>query len=47
MLSVTLLSMLMILLSTLNVIWNLICGSNSNRFLNLNLTYETLDWDRK
>ena len=47
MLSVILLSMLMILLSTLNVIRNLICGSNSNWFLNLNLTYETLDWDRK
>ena len=42
MLSVILLSMLMILLSTLNVIMHLICGNNQNCLLNLNLTYETL-----
>ena len=42
MLSVTLLSMLMILLSTLNVIRHLICGNNQNWPLNLNLIYETL-----
>ena len=42
MLSVIFLSMLMILLSTLNVIRHLICGSNYNWLLNLNLTYETL-----
>ena len=42
MLSVILLSMLMILLSTLNVIRHLICGKNWNWRLNLNLTYETL-----
>ena len=41
-LSVILLSMLMILLSTLNVIRHLICGNNKNWLLNLNLTYETL-----
>ena len=42
MLSVILLSMLMILLSTLNVIKNLICGNNYNWLLNFNLIYETL-----
>ena len=42
MLSVTLVSMLMILLSTLNVIRHLISGNNYNWLLNLNLTYETL-----
>ena len=47
MLSLILLSMLMMLLSTLNVIRHLICGSNSNWLLNLNLTYETVDWGRK
>ena len=41
-LSVILLSMLMILLSTLNVIRHLICGNNQNWLLNLNLTYKTL-----
>ena len=42
MLSVILVSMLMILLSTLNVIRHLICGNNVNWLLNLNLIYETL-----
>ena len=42
MLSVILLSVLMILLSTLNIIRHLICGNNENWLLNLNLTYETL-----
>ena len=42
MLSAILLSMLMILLSILNVIRHLICGNNSNWLLNLNLIYETL-----
>ena len=42
MLFVILLSMLMILLSTLNVIKNLICGNNYNWLLNFNLIYETL-----
>ena len=42
MLSVILPSMLMILLSILSVIRHLICGNNSNWFLNLNLIYETL-----
>ena len=42
MLSVILLSMLMILLSTLNEIRHLICGNNWNWLLNLNLIYETL-----
>ena len=41
MLSVRLLSMMMILLSTLNVIRHLICGNNQNWCLNLNLTYRT------
>ena len=41
MLSVRLLSMMMILLSTLNVIRHLICGKNQNWCLNLNLTYRT------
>ena len=47
MLSVILLSMLMILLSILSVIRHLICGSNLNWLLNLNLIYETLDWGKK
>ena len=42
MLSVILLSMLMILLSTLNLIRHLICDSNLNWRLNLNLIYKTL-----
>ena len=42
MLYVILLSMLMILLSTVSVIENLICGNNLNWLLNLNLIYETL-----
>ena len=42
MLSVILLSMLMILLSSLSVIWHLICGNNLHWLLNLNLIYETL-----
>ena len=42
MLSVILLSMLMILLSTLNVIRRLIYGKNYSWLLNLNLTYKTL-----
>ena len=41
------LSMLMILLFILNVTRHLICGSNLNRLLNLNLNYETLDWGKK
>ena len=41
MLSVILLSMLMILLSTLNVIRHLICGNNYNWLLNLNLIFKT------
>ena len=41
-LSVIFLYMLMILLSTLNVIRHLICGNNQNWLLNLNLTYKTL-----
>ena len=47
MLSVILLSMLMMLLSTINVIRHLICGSNQNWLLNLNLIHETLDAARK
>ena len=42
MLPVILLSMLMILLSILSVIRHLICGSNLNWLLKLNLIYETL-----
>ena len=42
MLSVILPTMLMILLSTANVIKHLICGNNQNWLLNLNLIYETL-----
>ena len=42
-----LLSMLMILLSTLNVIRHLNCSNNKNWPLALNLIYETLGWDRK
>ena len=41
MLSMILLSMLMILLYTLNMIWHLFCGNNQNWLLNLNLIYET------
>ena len=40
--SVILLSMLMILLSIIIAIRYLICGSNLNWLLNLNLIYETL-----
>ena len=47
MFSVILLSMLMILLSILNVIRHLICGNNLIWLLNLNLIYETLDWGKK
>ena len=47
MLSVILLSMLMILLSTLDMIRHLICGNNLNWLLNLILIYETLGWGRK
>ena len=40
--------MLMMLLSILSVIRHLICGSNLNRPLNLNLIYQTLvDWGKK
>ena len=39
--------MVMILLSTLSVIRHLICANNQNWLPNLNLIYETLDWDRK
>ena len=39
-LSVILLSVLMILLSILSVIRHLICGSNLNWLLNLNMIYE-------
>ena len=39
--------MLIILLSTLRVIWHLICGNNLNWLLNLNLIYKTLDWGKK
>ena len=42
MVSVILLSMLMILLSTLNSIRHLICGNKQNRLLNMNLIYKTL-----
>ena len=42
-LSVILLSMLMILLSILSVTRHLICGSNYNWLLNMNLVYKTLD----
>ena len=45
MLSVILLSMLMILLSILTMIRHLICGSNLNWLLNLNLIYDIL-WNR-
>ena len=41
-LSLILLSMLMILLSTLNLIRHLIYGNNQNQLLNLNLTYVIL-----
>ena len=47
MLSVILVSMLMIVLSLLSVIKHLICGNNLNWLLNLNLTYQTLDWGKK
>ena len=46
MLSVILLSILMILLSNLNVIRHLICGNNY-WLLNLNLIYKTLGLGRK
>ena len=46
MLCVILLAILMILLSSLNVIRHLICGNNQNWLLNLNLIYQTLDWGR-
>ena len=42
MLSAILLSMLMMLPCTLNIIRHLICGNNLNCLLNLNLIYETL-----
>ena len=42
MLSVILLSMVMMIFSTLNVIRHLICGNNCNWLLNLNLTFVTL-----
>ena len=42
MLSVILLSMLMMLLSTLNNIRHLICANNQNWLLNLNLIYKAL-----
>ena len=42
MLSVILLSMLMILLSTVNVNMRFSCGNNLNWLLNLNLIYKTL-----
>ena len=42
MLSVILLSVLMILVSTINVIRHLICSYNYNWLLNLNLIYKTL-----
>ena len=38
--------MLVILLSTLSVIRHLICGSNYNYILNLNLINKTLDWGK-
>ena len=47
MLSVILLSLLMILLSALSVIRHLIFDSNYSRLLNLNLTWQTLDWGMK
>ena len=47
MLSVILLSMLMILLSILNVSGYQICGNNVNWLLNLNLIHKTLNWGRK
>ena len=46
-LSVILLSMLIILLSIVSVIRHLICGSNLNWHLNLNMIYEKLDWGKK
>ena len=46
MLSVILLSMLMILLLTLNVIRHLICANNQNCLLNLNLIYK-IYWGKK
>ena len=39
--------MLMVLLSSLNVVRHLICGNKYNWVLKLNLIYETLDWGRK
>ena len=46
-LSVILLSVLMMLLSILNVARHLVCGNNLNWLLNLNLIYETLDWGKE
>ena len=47
MLSVVLPSMLMILLSTISMIWHLIRVNNLSWHLNLNLIYETMDLGRK
>ena len=47
MLSVILLSMLVTLLAALSVIRHLICGNSESSLLNLNMTNETLDCDRK
>ena len=47
MLSVVLPSMLMILLSTISMIWHLIWVNNFSWHLNLNLIYETVDLGRK
>ena len=40
-------TLMIFLLSVLSVISHLICGNNLNWILNLNLIYETLDWDKK
>ena len=45
MLSVILLSMLMVLLSTLSVIWHLICSNKWSWVLSFNLIYKPL-WAR-
>ena len=47
MLSVILVSMLIVVLSLVSLIRHLICGNNLNWLLNLNLTYQTLDWGKK
>ena len=47
MLSVILLSLVITLLSALSVIRHLIFDSNYSRLLNLNLTWQTLDWSMK